>query len=100
MENWKILVVDDEGYQRDILKVILEKENFTVECVENGERAIEMCHKFSPDVVLCDLKLPDMEGTEVMERLMISDRDRHEFIIFTAHGTIESAVKAIKKGIC
>jgi two-component system response regulator PilR (NtrC family) len=98
MGNWKILVVDDEAYQRDILKVILEQEDFSVECVENGERAIEMCHRFSPDVVLCDLKLPDMEGTEVMERLMTSDRDKHEFVIFTAHGSIESAVKAIKKG--
>jgi DNA-binding NtrC family response regulator len=98
MENWKILVVDDEAYQRDILKIILESENFEVECAENGERAMEVCHNFSPDVVLCDLKLPDMEGTEVMERLMISGRDKYEFIIFTAHGTIESAVKAIKKG--
>jgi len=69
-----------------------------VECAENGERAIEMCHRFLPDVVLCDLKLPDIEGTQVMERLITSDRGKHEFIIFTAHGTIESAVKAIKKG--
>ncbi len=98
MGNWKILVVDDEAYQRDILRIILENEDFAVECAENGERAIEMYHKFSPDIVLCDFKLPDMEGTLVMERLITSDRGKHEFIIFTAHGTIESAVKAIKKG--
>ncbi|MFH1993536.1 MAG: sigma-54 dependent transcriptional regulator [Pseudomonadota bacterium] len=98
MEKWKILIVDDEAYQRDILRVIMENEGFAVECAENGERAIEMCHRFSPDVVLCDYKLPDMEGTQVMERLVTSDRHKHEFIIFTAHGTIESAVKAIKRG--
>lgn len=98
MEKWKILVVDDEAHQRDILRVILENERFSVECAENGERAIEMCHSFAPDVVLCDFKLPDMEGTQVMERLITSDRHKHEFIIFTAHGTIESAVKAIKRG--
>jgi DNA-binding NtrC family response regulator len=98
MGKWKILIVDDEAYQRDILRIIMENEGFTVECAENGERAIEMVRSFSPDVVLCDLKLPDMEGTQVMERLITSTRHKHEFIIFTAHGTIESAVKAIKRG--
>jgi len=98
MERWKILIVDDDAYQRDILRVILEKEGFAVETAENGERAIEIYQHFSPDVVLCDLKLPDMEGTQVMERLLTSGPHKHEFIIFTAHGSIESAVAAIKKG--
>lgn len=98
MEKWKILIVEDDANQREILRVIMENEGFAVECTENGQRAIEMCRGFSPDLVLCDLKLPDMDGTEVIERLMTSDRHKHEFIVFTAHGTIESAVDAIKKG--
>jgi two-component system, NtrC family, response regulator PilR len=98
MEKWKILVVDDEPYQRDILRVILENEGFSVKCAENGRRAIEMNLSFSPDVVLCDLKLPDMDGTQVMNELLTSEQHKHEFIIFTAHGSIESAVQAIKKG--
>jgi len=98
MEKWKVLIVDDEAYQRDILQVILGNEGFAVKCAENGQRAVEMSASFAPDVVLCDLKLPDMEGTQVMEQLLTSNRHKHEFIIFTAHGTIESAVEAIKKG--
>jgi two-component system response regulator PilR (NtrC family) len=98
MEKWKILIVEDDAYQREILRVIMDNEGFAVECAENGQRAIETYERLSPDVVLCDLILPDMDGTEVMERLMTSDRNAHEFIVFTAHGTIESAVDAIKKG--
>jgi DNA-binding NtrC family response regulator len=98
MEKWKILIVEDDANQRDILRIIMENEGFAVECAENGEQAIERGHRFSPDVVLCDLKLPDMEGTQVMETFIRSFRHKHEFIIFTAHGTIESAVKAIKRG--
>jgi DNA-binding NtrC family response regulator len=98
MEKWKILIVEDEDYQREILRVILESESFAATCAANGEQAIEIYHRFKPDVVLCDLKLPDMEGTQVMERLIASGRHEHEFIIFTAHGTIESAVSAIKRG--
>ena len=98
MEKWKILIVEDEAYQREILRVILEAEGFAVTCAANGEQAIEIYHRFNPDVVLCDLKLPDMEGTQIMERLNTSGPHKHEFIIFTAHGTIESAVTAIKRG--
>jgi len=98
MEQWKILIVEDEAYQREILKVILETEGFTLTCAANGEDAIEIYQQFNPDVVLCDLKLPDMEGTQIMERLITSGSHKHEFIIFTAHGTIESAVNAIKRG--
>jgi two-component system response regulator PilR (NtrC family) len=99
VEKWKILIVDDEAYQRDILKAIMENEGFEVECAENGQRAIQRCVEFLPDIVLCDLKLPDMEGTQVMEQTFAADRQRPEFIIFTAHGTIESAVGAIKAGV-
>jgi DNA-binding NtrC family response regulator len=99
MEKWKILIVEDEISQREIIKVILDAEGFTTAVSADGRQGIEMFHRFNPDVVLCDLRLPDMEGTEVRQQLLASDRHRHEFIIFTAHGTIESAVEAIKKGI-
>jgi DNA-binding NtrC family response regulator len=98
MGKWKILIVEDEAYQREILKVILEAEGFAVACAASGKQAIEVYHRFDPDVVLCDLKLPDMEGTQIMEQLVPTGERRHEFIIFTAHGTIESAVHAIKRG--
>jgi two-component system, NtrC family, response regulator PilR len=98
MKNWKIAVIDDEAYQRDILKVIMEAEGFDVACAENYARAIEMCDRFLPDIILCDLKLPDREGTHVMEYLAKSAQHPYVFIIITAHGTIDSAVDIIKKG--
>ena len=98
MDKWKILVVEDDAFQREIIQAILADEGFAVKCAEDGERAVVMFAKFSPDVVLCDLKLPDMDGTEVMRRLAYGDRLGHEFILFTAHGTVESAVDAIKQG--
>jgi len=98
MEKWKALVVDDEAYQRDIIRIILEKEGFSLECAENGQKAINLWRTFSPDIVLCDLKLPDMEGTQVMDQMLMSGQRDYEFILFTAHGSIESAVTAIKRG--
>lgn len=97
-EKWKVLIIDDEAPQREIIKVILANEGYEVAAAENGRKAIEMAAAFCPDVILCDLKLPDMEGTQVMDELKTSGPHTHEFIIFTAYGTIESAVDAIKQG--
>ena len=98
MDKWKVLIVDDEAYQREILKVVLEKDGFSVASAENGEKALKTFAAFSPDVVLCDLKLPDMDGSQVMMRLAEETTAGYEFIIFTAHGSIESAVDTIKRG--
>jgi two-component system, NtrC family, response regulator PilR len=98
MKNWKIAIIDDESYQRDILKVIMEAEGFDVACAENYARAIDICDKFLPDIILCDLKLPDREGIHLMEYLAKSAQFTYAFIIITAHGTIDSAVDAIRKG--
>ena len=98
MEKWKILVVEDELPQREIVKVILEAEGFVIETAADGRQAVDLYRKFNPDVVLCDLKLPDMDGDQLMAQLIPSARHKHEIILFTAHGTIESAVGAMKKG--
>jgi len=98
MNNGKILIIDDEISQREILKKIFEKENYLVKVSENGKKAIEIFKEFEPEVILLDLKLPDMDGIEVMEKLKEISEKSCEFIIITGHGTIESAVEAIKKG--
>jgi two-component system, NtrC family, response regulator PilR len=98
MKEWKIAIIDDEAYQREILRVILEAEGFEVASAENYAKAIDLCERFLPDIILCDLKLPDREGTHLMDYLAKSARQTYEFIIVTAHGTIDSAVDAIKKG--
>ena len=98
MEKGKVLIVDDEEYQRDILCAILKSEGYLTECAENGRRALDLFENFLPEVVLCDLKLPDRDGVKVMDELRGQYSQPFEFIIFTAHGSIESAVEAIKKG--
>ena len=92
-----ILVVDDEKSVRDSLKMILEYEHYDVVFAENGGKALANVEKNSFDVILLDIKMPGMDGMEVLHRL----KDTHPeipVIIISGHGTIENAVEATKLG--
>ena len=92
----KILVVDDESAIRRTLKEILEFEKHEVDIAANGVEAIEMAKELSYDAILLDIKMPEMDGMEVLDKLMgFSDVP---VIMISGHGTIETAVEAIKKG--
>ncbi|GGK81691.1 sigma-54-dependent transcriptional regulator [Rufibacter glacialis] len=93
----KILIIDDERSIRYTLKEILEYENYTVDEAEDGERGLELLQKSKYDVVLCDIKMPKMDGMEVLERATALVPDT-PFIMISAHGTIDTAVEATKKG--
>lgn len=93
----KILVIDDERSIRNTLKEILEFENFEVDLAEDGPEGLEKLGKNNFDVVLCDIKMPRMDGIEVLEQLLISDPDT-TVVMISGHGTIDTAVEAIKKG--
>ncbi|GAB2538004.1 sigma-54-dependent transcriptional regulator [Rufibacter soli] len=93
----KILIIDDERSIRYTLKEILEYESYTVDEAEDGERGLELLQKSKYDVVLCDIKMPKMDGMEVLERATILAPDT-PFIMISAHGTIDTAVEATKKG--
>ncbi|PIQ22776.1 MAG: response regulator [Cytophagales bacterium CG18_big_fil_WC_8_21_14_2_50_42_9] len=93
----KILIIDDERAIRYTLKEILEYENYTVDEAENGEIGLDLLSKTKYDVVLCDIKMPKMDGIEVLNRAMEITPDT-PFIMVSAHGTIETAVEATKKG--
>ncbi|MDA8082637.1 MAG: sigma-54 dependent transcriptional regulator [Nitrospiraceae bacterium] len=92
-----ILVVDDEPLQREILKTILDDEGYETQTAASGEEALQIVNKFHPDVILTDLKMEGMDGIELIDAV---PREPFEpsMIIMTAHGTISSAVEAIKKG--
>jgi len=91
-----ILIIDDERSIRNTLKEILEGEKYQVDLAENGEQAIEMIKQNSYDVILCDIKMPGMDGMEVLTQAMrLTDSP---VIMISGHGTIETAVDAIKKG--
>lgn len=92
----KILIIDDEKSIRNVLREILEYEKYEVNEAENGPEAIEMAKNSPYDVILCDIKMPKMDGIEVLEHMVkITDA---QVIMISGHGTIETAVEAIKKG--
>src|SRR5688572_8522705 len=93
----KILIIDDERGIRSTLKEILEYENYTVDEAVDGENGLDLLSKNKYDVVLCDIKMPKIDGMEVLDRANESNPDV-PFIVISAHGTIDTAVEATKKG--
>ena len=93
----KILIVDDEKNMRLILNKILSKEGYEIYRAENGNQALKEVKKSSPDLVLLDLKLPDINGIEVLEKIKQHDNSII-VIILTAYGDIKNAVEAMKLG--
>lgn len=92
-----ILVVEDDANQRNIIKTILSKEGYYVEGADCGKKAIEILKAGKFDLVLTDLKLPDIDGTEVLREVRALGRACH-VIIITAFGSIPSAIEATKLG--
>ncbi|MBF0533150.1 MAG: response regulator [Candidatus Omnitrophica bacterium] len=93
----KILVVDDEEILRDRLKRLLELDDYEVTTAENGVKGLEEYSRISPDIVLLDIKMPGMDGIEVLDR--IKELPHHaEVFIMTGHGGVETAIQALRKG--
>ncbi|SNR33896.1 MULTISPECIES: sigma-54-dependent transcriptional regulator [Hymenobacter] len=93
----RILIIDDEKAIRHTLKEILEYESYQVDQAEDGPTGLDMLIRDKYDVVLCDIKMPKMDGIEVLERARIVAPDA-AFIMVSAHGNVEMAVDATKKG--
>lgn len=93
----KILVVDDERAIRNSLKEILMDEGYEVDVAEDGPSAIEAAGKERYDVIFCDIKMPGMEGTEVLSKLAEDGVDS-AVVMISGHGDIQTAVECIKKG--
>ena len=93
----KILVIDDERPIRKTLCEILEFEKFEVDQAENGEDGLKMAQENEYDVILCDIKMPKMDGMEVLEKIKELDYDS-TIVMISGHGTIDTAVDALKKG--
>ena len=93
----RILVIDDEKSIRSTLQEILEHEGFEVDTAPDGAGALELIPDKPYDVVLCDIKMPDMDGIEVLEKIQKIKSDL-PVIMISGHGTIDTAVDAIKKG--
>jgi DNA-binding response OmpR family regulator len=97
METSSILIVDDEKNIRLTMRQSLEPLNIPVETAVNGEEAIQRLEKDNFGMVFLDLKLPGMDGMDVL-RWIKENRPKTRVIIITAHGTIDTAVEAMKLG--
>lgn len=93
----KILIIDDERFIRASLREILEYEKFEVTEAKDGEEGLAKLQEEEFDLVLCDVKMPKMDGIEVLDHAKAMDRSP-QFIMISAHGSIETAVEATKKG--
>src|SRR3972149_5131676 len=93
----RVLVVDDEGGVRSSLAGILGDEGYAVEAVDTGEAALEALESRRYDLVLLDVWLPGQDGLEVLRRLRERDAAR-PVVVIAGHGTIETAVKAVRLG--
>ncbi len=93
----KILVIDDERAIRNSLKEILSDEGYAVETAENGEEGLQAADKEKYDVIFCDIKMPGMDGIEVLGKLVEAGIET-PVVMISGHGDIDTAVECIKKG--
>jgi len=92
-----ILVVDDKDSMRNMLTATLLEEGYQVDSAGNGQKALDLIQNKPYDVVVTDLKMPDVDGLAVLDGIRNADADS-TVIVMTAYGTIEDAVAAMKKG--
>jgi DNA-binding NtrC family response regulator len=93
----KILIIDDERFIRASLREILEYEKYEVIEAQDGAEGLQKIKDEEVDLVLCDIKMPILDGMDVLDQVKQLDRSP-QFIMISAHGTIETAVEATKKG--
>jgi DNA-binding NtrC family response regulator len=97
MSKGKILVIDDEDIVRTSCSRTLRPEGFEVSLAKNGAEGLKLASEDTFDLVLTDLKMPDMDGIEVL-RSIKEKWPKTEVIIVTGYQTVDTAVKAIKLG--
>lgn len=93
----KLLIIDDEKSIRKALREILEYEKYQVDEAVDGSEGLSMIQKDKYDIILCDIKMPKMDGIEVLDKIMQLSSDT-PVIMISGHGNIETAVEAVKKG--
>jgi DNA-binding NtrC family response regulator len=93
----RILVVDDEQNARDALKTIFTEEGYDVAEAADGEAGLAALSTFKPDAVLCDIRMPKMDGLQLLEKAKAEGHSA-VFVMVTAFGSIETAVQAMKMG--
>ena len=97
MIDYNILVIDDEAAQRDVLTGYLKKKGYQIFAASSGKEGIEITKNEPVDIILSDFKMPELNGIEVLEQVKKMNPEI-SFVIVTAYGTVENAVKAMRLG--
>jgi DNA-binding NtrC family response regulator len=92
---WKIVIIDDEEDIREVIKITLEDKGYTVATAQDGEAGILQCEKMSPQIVITDIRMPKMNGIQVLDSLKKKDPDI-EVIVVTAFGEMDLAIQALQ----
>lgn len=94
-----ILIVDDEKNYPLILSAVLEEEGYETLTANSGKEALEILSSAEIDLIITDMKMPEMDGIELLEKIKLNDPEM-PVLIMTAHGTVDKAVEAMQKGAC
>lgn len=97
MTKIKLLIVDDEIEFATTLAERMELRGIATQTANNGKEALELVHSSPPDLVILDLKMPDMSGLEVLERIKAM-HPSIEVIMLTGHGSTASGIEGMEKG--
>ena len=97
VKHARILIVDDEESIRKVLETILEEEGFTVDTAGSGKEAIEKSNDRTYNLALIDIRLPDMDGTELLSAMRNTTPEMAKIII-TGYPSLQNAIEAVNKG--
>src|ERR1700690_2190302 len=98
MAGEKILVVDDEEMIRDLCFHILSAEGYQVTTVSNGTTALEELDRSATDLLITDIRMPEIDGLELFERVKARKQDLVTIFI-TGHGTLDTAIESLTRGV-
>ena len=93
--DWKVLFVDDEAGIRKVMSIALADAGYSVFTAEDGETGIHLCRDRSPEIVITDIRMPGMDGLELLRRIKEEDPEK-EVIVVTAYGEMETAIQALQ----
>ena len=97
MKDKKVLIVDDQFGIRVLLYEVFNKEGYTTYQAANGKEALNIVQQVPPDIVLLDMKIPGMDGLEILKRIKKIDREI-KVIMMTAYGELDMINEATKHG--
>ena len=95
MDEWTIVLIDDEPDIREVVSLVLRDAGFAVETADNGRAGVELCETLCPQIVVTDIRMPGMDGIEVLEHLK-KHRPDIEVIVITAFGELDLAIRALQ----